>query len=72
MGATVKQQKGTGHSADTSRLSAECALALRPGYEDLHHACRQTVGVPLPGGVDLLLMRRCPCACHTPVAGGMR
>lgn len=29
-------------------LSTECALAGRPGYEDLHRRCRQTAAVPLP------------------------
>lgn len=72
MGATVKRPQGTRNDVDTSWLSAECALALRPGYEDLHDSCHQTADVPLPGSVGLLLIRRCPCACHGPVTGGAR
>ncbi|WP_328838583.1 hypothetical protein [Streptomyces europaeiscabiei] len=45
-------------------LLAECALAGRPGYEDLHRRCRQTADVPLPGTTGLLLMSACPCSCH--------
>ncbi|MEU8968572.1 hypothetical protein AB0D11_04715 [Streptomyces monashensis] len=71
MSVTVKPPQGAG-KGDTSWLSAECALALRPGYEDLHGVCRQTADVALPGGLGLLLMRRCPCACHGPVTGGAR
>jgi hypothetical protein len=51
--------------ADTA-LSAECALAGRPDYADLHRRCRQTADVPLPGALGLLLMHACPCSCHTP------
>ncbi|MEU9186506.1 hypothetical protein AB0D14_18550 [Streptomyces sp. NPDC048484] len=51
-------------------LSAECALAGRPGDEDLHRRCRQTSNVPLPGAMGLLLMSPCPCSCHVPGMGG--
>ncbi|MFE7834677.1 hypothetical protein ACFU53_00940 [Streptomyces sp. NPDC057474] len=44
--------------------SAECALAGRPDYADLHRRCRQTADVPLPGATGLLLMSACPCPCH--------
>lgn len=53
-------------------LSAECPPAERPGYEDLHGACRQTADVPLPGITNLLLMSHCPCSCHAPGAGEAR
>lgn len=52
-------------TADTETMSAECALARRPGYEDLHMDCRQTRDVPLPGATGVLLARRCTCACHS-------
>ncbi|ANP56226.1 hypothetical protein [Streptomyces griseochromogenes] len=68
----MKRPQGTRSSAETSWLSAECALAFRPGYEDLHDACRQTADLPLPGSVGLLLMRRCPCACHASATRGTR
>ncbi|CAL9465005.1 hypothetical protein SUDANB105_02704 [Streptomyces sp. enrichment culture] len=45
-------------------LSPECALAHRPGYEDVHSACRRLTDVPLPFGGGLLLVRRCGCVCH--------
>lgn len=44
--------------------SAECALALRPGYEDLHRTCRQTHDALLPGTSGIVLVPRCGCACH--------
>ncbi|XIE78631.1 hypothetical protein AB6O49_11925 [Streptomyces sp. SBR177] len=46
-------------------MSPECKLAQRPGYEDLHHECRQTKDVPLPYGAGILLVRRCTCPHHT-------
>ncbi|MEC7051396.1 hypothetical protein AB0N97_38005 [Streptomyces collinus] len=49
---------------DRAPLSAECTLALRPGYRGLHRECRQTRDVPLPHGRGLLLQRRCGCGCH--------
>lgn len=49
---------------DTSTMSAECALAQRPGYTDLHRACRQTEDVPLPHSDGILLVRRCTCTHH--------
>lgn len=49
---------------DTSTMSAECALAHRPGYKDLHGECRQTEDVPLPHGGGVLLVRRCTCTHH--------
>lgn len=51
-------------AVDTSAMSAECAVAQQPGYEDLHDQCRQTKDVPLPHGSGLLLARRCGCPCH--------
>ncbi|MBC9728036.1 hypothetical protein [Streptomyces sp. TRM68367] len=51
-------------ATDTASLSPECAVALRPGYEDLHTECRQTEDVPLPYVTGLLLVRRCTCLCH--------
>jgi hypothetical protein len=45
-------------------MSAECALAQQPGYEDLHDECRQTEDVPLPHGGGLLLVPRCTCPHH--------
>lgn len=49
---------------ETASLSPECAVALRPGYEDLHAECRQTEDVPLPFATRLLLVCRCTCLCH--------
>ncbi|MEH0576948.1 MULTISPECIES: hypothetical protein [Streptomyces] len=45
-------------------LSAECTLARRPGYEDLHARCRQLKDVPLPHSTKVLLVHRCRCSCH--------
>ncbi|MCX4883307.1 hypothetical protein [Streptomyces sp. NBC_00847] len=53
-------------------LSAECALARRAGYEDVHGACRQLRDVPLPHSTSLLLVRRCGCGCHHPAGEGER
>lgn len=50
--------------------SAECALAARPDYGYLHGVRRQAADVPLPQGLGLLLMRRCPCSCHAIAEGG--
>ena len=52
--------------------SAECALARRQEYRDMHDVCRQTRDVPLPHHKGLFLTRRCPCRCHRAVAGGER
>jgi hypothetical protein len=49
--------------------SAECELAKRPGYEDLHDACRQTHDVFLPGAIGIVLMPCCGCRCHTATEG---
>ncbi|MEI5009061.1 hypothetical protein RB196_18805 [Streptomyces sp. PmtA] len=49
---------------DNSTMSAECALAQRPSYTDLHRQCRQTEDVPLPHSDGILLVRRCTCAHH--------
>jgi hypothetical protein len=49
---------------ETPPPSAECTVAQRPEYADLHRACHQTEDVPLPHGGGLLLMRRCGCTCH--------
>ena len=51
-------------ATDTPPPSAECTVAQRPGYADLHRVCRQTEDVPLPHGSGLLLMRRCGRTCH--------
>ena len=53
-------------TTDASALSAECALAGRPGYEDVHGACRQLRDVLPPHSPGLLLVRRCGCGCHRP------
>ena len=57
-------------TAATRTLSAECTVAQRAGYEDLHGACRQLRDVPLPHSTSLLLVRRCDCGCHRPVGEG--
>ncbi|MER6075690.1 hypothetical protein ABT187_44425 [Streptomyces sp. NPDC001817] len=51
-------------AVDLSDRSAECALAARDGYKDLHRSCRQTKDVPLPHHRDILLVKRCTCWCH--------
>lgn len=51
--------------ADSETLSAECTVAGRPGYSDLHAQCRQTQDVPLPHSKGILLVARCGCSCHT-------
>lgn len=51
-------------TTDTASLSPECAVALRPEYEDLHAECRQTEEVPLPFAIGLLLVRCCTCLRH--------
>ena len=51
-------------TVDTDTMSAECAVAQRPEYKDLHDDCRQTKDVPLPGGGGILLVPRCTCTCH--------
>lgn len=45
-------------------LSAECALAQQPGYEDLHAQCSQIRDVPLPHSSGIVLVPRCRCTCH--------
>lgn len=60
----------TAPAVDTETMSAECAVAQRPGYADLHADCRQTKDVPLPHGGGLLLVRRCTCTCHRPQGRG--
>jgi hypothetical protein len=49
---------------DTQNLSAECAVARTPGYEDLHGQCRQTRDIPLPHSTGVVLVPRCHCTCH--------
>ncbi|WP_416977138.1 hypothetical protein [Streptomyces sp. T028] len=62
-----------GVAAGARELSPECALARRPGYEDVHGWCRRLRDIPLPHGRGLLLVRRCGCSCHQPpVAEGKR
>ncbi|MFJ9560984.1 hypothetical protein ACIRQQ_13200 [Streptomyces fuscichromogenes] len=51
-------------TTDEVTLSAECTLAQRPEYEDLHDQCRQITDVPLPHSNGLLLIKRCGCGCH--------
>lgn len=55
----------------TDRLSAECALARRPDYPDMHGKCRRTRDIPLPHARGILLVHRCRCSCHLG-AGGIR
>ena len=74
--ANARSRRGAAMAASTAQpdaedlgdtphpSSAECALAKRPGYEDLHDACRQTRDVWLPGANDVLLVARCGCRCH--------
>lgn len=50
--------------AHDTALSAECALAKRKGYADVHGMCTQTRDIPLPHSGGMLLVQRCPCACH--------
>lgn len=45
-------------------LSAECAVAQKPGYEDLHERCTQTKDIPLPCSNGIVLQPRCQCDCH--------
>jgi hypothetical protein len=45
-------------------LSAECTLARKAGYEDVHAQCRQLRDVPLPHAARVLLVARCRCSCH--------
>ncbi len=59
----------TGRETGDGYMSAECTVAQRPEYEELHATCRQTNDVPLPHSSGLLLVRRCPCACHTTDGG---
>ncbi|MDW4908981.1 hypothetical protein RB628_27495 [Streptomyces sp. ADMS] len=56
---------------DIDRMSAECAVALRPEYEGVHATCRQTEDIPLPHSTGILLQARCRCACHNPIAQAM-
>lgn len=57
----------TAPATDRPPLSAECTLAARPGYNDVHEQCRQTKDVPLPHGDGILLARRCGCLCHAEI-----
>lgn len=50
--------------ADPTDMSAECALAQRPEYNSLHHDCRRTEDIPLPGATGIVLVPRCSCRCH--------
>jgi hypothetical protein len=56
-------------ATDTERMSAECAVALRPEYRDMHARCRQTEDIPLPHSTGILLLARCHCVCHRLIAG---
>jgi hypothetical protein len=44
--------------------SAECAVAERPEYQDLHLKCGRTKDIPLPHSSGIVLLPRCRCACH--------
>ncbi|WP_155060142.1 hypothetical protein [Streptomyces blattellae] len=63
-GAMTRKASDGGERAGTEFMSAECALAQRPEFGTFHGGCRQTRDIPLPYSRGLLLMRRCPCACH--------
>ncbi len=52
------------NAPDTGALSAACAVAQRPGYEDVHRECRMTEDVPLPHATGIVLAHRCTCSCH--------
>ncbi|AVH61134.1 hypothetical protein C4B68_12050 [Streptomyces dengpaensis] len=65
----MRPQRTGGQVEEPGWRSAECTVATRPGYEDLHEECRRTADVPLPHTVGVLLVRRCPCSCHTPGDG---
>ncbi|WP_405948344.1 hypothetical protein OG588_19015 [Streptomyces prunicolor] len=54
----------TAPATDSSAWSAECIVAQRPEYKELHDDCRQTTDIPLPGTTGILLQPRCGCACH--------
>ncbi|MER6274320.1 hypothetical protein ACFY0B_43675 [Streptomyces sp. NPDC001797] len=54
----------TAVGTEAEDLSAECALAARPGYSDLHAQCHQTRDIPLPHYAGILLAARCGCSCH--------
>lgn len=58
--------------APDTTLSAECAVAQRPEYRGLHHACRQIEDVPVPHSMGLVLLPRCACPCHRQSQGGAR
>jgi hypothetical protein len=51
--------------ADPDTLSAECTVAKRPAYRDLHRKCTRTKDIPLPHSGGIVLVRRCHCTCHT-------
>lgn len=53
-------------ATEASSRSAECTLAGRPEYSQLHDDCRQTKDIPLPGTSGILLQQRCGCSCHIP------
>lgn len=44
--------------------SSECAIAARPGYQDLHAECRQIIDAPLPFTIGVLPQHRCGCPRH--------
>ncbi|MGW0755459.1 hypothetical protein ACWD1Y_02995 [Streptomyces sp. NPDC002814] len=59
----------TAPAVEAPPLSAECTLAQKPEYSDLHRQCRQTKDVPLPHAGGVLLARRCGCTCHRRTEG---
>ncbi|MFD4553042.1 hypothetical protein ACFWP5_01755 [Streptomyces sp. NPDC058469] len=61
----AKAIKKPGTAKEAPPPSAECTLAERPGYEDLHSECRQTQDVFLPRSAGILLTPRCGRDCHT-------
>ena len=59
----------TSRTAEAPNLSAECTLAKRPDYTDMHDRCRQTKDIPLHHSTRILLQARCRCTCHTRTGG---
>lgn len=55
-------------TATADALSAECTLAQKPGYGDVHAMCRRLGDVPLPHSTDIVLVPRCRCTCHRKAA----
>lgn len=58
----------TAPAFDTTTMSAECALARKPGFTSLHRDCRQTQDIRPPYGAGIL-QARCTCPCHARITG---